>query len=135
MNRDSSELYRLVKRYRLDWRHPKELDPIMKMIERDRLRPRLAQIWIRKIDGWKKDQEKCFNPLPTAPDQETLGSFPIELGSLVENGCRIGIRLKPRHLLVAGTTGAGKSNILRRLIDGLDSLNRDNGRVHGDPGP
>ena len=67
MNRDSAELHRLVKRYRLDWRHPKELDPIMKMIERNRLRPRLAQIWIRKIQPWIEEQEKCFNPLPAAP--------------------------------------------------------------------
>ena len=135
MNREAAELYRRIKRYRLDYRHPRELDPIMKMIERNRLRPRLAQIWIRKIQPWIEEQEKCFNPLPAAPDQETLGSFPIELGKLVGNGVRVGVSLKPRQFLVAGATGSGKSNILRRLIDGFDALNRSNSSVHHDPRP
>ena len=133
MNREASELYRLIKRYRLDWRHPKELKFVLKRLERGRLQPWQAQRWIRKIQPWIKEQEKCFNPFPPAPDQEELGQFDIEIGELVENpGVRVGVRLldRPRHVLVAGSTGAGKSNILRILVNGLDTLNRNKNGIH-----
>jgi hypothetical protein len=129
MDRYVLELERSIKRYLLHWRHPKDLNPILKMIERGRMRPHLTKLWFKKIEPWIDSQEKCFNPFPPAPDKEQLGHFDIELGELIENpGVRIGIRvLKPgKHLIVSGTTGAGKSTILRRIVDGLNAINRGN---------
>ena len=134
MSYEVNTLYRLIKKYRLDCRHPRELDRVVKRIEDGRMRPQQAKRWLKKIRPWIRQQEMCFNPFGPAPDQETLGTFDIELGELVENpGVRVGLRLdRPRHLMVAGATGAGKSNVLRKLIDGIDAINRDSGRIHRD---
>jgi len=88
---------------------------------------------------WVEEQKRCFNPFSPAPSQEELGHFDIELGELIENpGVRVGIRIflkeGPKHVLVAGTTGSGKSNILRRLINGFDAINRAGGRISSNPG-
>jgi hypothetical protein len=137
MSDEIVQLCNLIKQWRLDARHPREMGRVMKKIERGRLTQREAKRWLRKIRPWIEEQQKRFNPLPPAPDQKELGQFDIELGELVERpGVRVGVRVLsgPRHLIVAGQTGAGKSNILRRLIDGLDTLNRNGGRIHQRPG-
>ena len=136
MSDEIVQLQTVIEQWRLDARHPKELGRVMKKIERGRLTQREAKRWLRKIRPWVEDQQKRFNPLPPAPDQAELGEFDIELGELAERpGVRVGVRVLsgPRHLIVAGQTGAGKSNILRRLIDGLDALNRNGGRIHQRP--
>jgi len=132
-------LYALIKRFRLDWRHPKELERVVRRIERGRMKPQQARRWLRRIRPWVEEQTRCFNPFPPAPSQEELGHFQIEVGELAERpGVRAGIRLgeagRSCHTIVAGTTGSGKTNILRRLIDGLDTLNRAGG-VHSNPDP
>jgi len=131
MNREAQQLYRSIKRYRLDWRYPKKLRAILKKIERGRLQSYQARTWLRRIRPWVEEQEKCFNPFPPAPSQEELGQFDIEVGELIENpGVRVGVRILdgPRHMLVTGGTGSGKSNILRRIVNGLDSLIREQGK-------
>ena len=136
MSDEILQLCNLIKQWRLDARHRRDLRRIMRKIERGLLTPREAKRWLRKIKPWIEEQQRRFNPLPPAPDQEELGEFDIELGELAENpGVRVGVRVRsgPRHLIVAGQTGAGKSNVLRRLIDGLDALNRNGGRIHKHP--
>ncbi len=133
MSDEIVQLQTLIKQWRLDARHPKELGRVMKKMERGRLTQREAKRWLRKIGPWIKGQQRRFNPLPPAPDQAELGQFDVELGELAERpGVRVGVRVLsgPRHLIVAGQTGAGKSNILRRLVDGLDALNRRGGSIH-----
>ena len=138
MNEEINQLYLLIKRFRLDWRHPEELSRVVRRIERGLMRPQQARRWLKKIGPWIEQQRRCFNPFPPAPDQEELGQFDVELGELVENpGVRIGVRLiqqAGRHLLISGLTGSGKSTILRRLIDGIDTINRNAMRFHNDPG-
>jgi hypothetical protein len=134
MSQETTTLYTLITRYRLHWRHPKELGPVLRKIEKDRLRPDQARRWLKKIKPWVEEQQRCFNPFPPAPDQEELGRFDIEVGHLTENpGVRVGVRLldRPRHLIAAGGTGSGKSNLLRRLIVGLDAINRGGIAHHG----
>jgi type IV secretory pathway ATPase VirB11/archaellum biosynthesis ATPase len=135
----SAQLYREIKRHRLHWRYPKKFGRILRRIEKGRLSPSQAQRWLRKIKPWIEEDEKCPNPFPPAPDQQTLGDFDIEIGSLKErsDNVRVGVRImdRPRHVLVAGTTGAGKTNILRRIFIGLNTINRNDGRIHSDPRP
>ena len=136
MNHEALQLYELIKHFRLNWRHP-ELERAVRKIERGRMRPQQAKRWLRKIRPWVEQQEQCFNPFKAAPDQEELGKFDIELAVLSEKPTvRVGIRVldRPRHIIVAGTTGSGKSNLLRKLINGLDAINRGTRRIHHDPG-
>ena len=136
MSAEAEKLFYLIKRYRLDWRHPRELRHVMRKLERGTLGQWQARIWLRRIQPWVKEQELCFNPFPPAPNQEELGHFDVEFGELIENpGVRVGIRLLDgaRHAIVAGYTGSGKSNLLRRLVDGLDAINRSNGRIYHNP--
>lgn len=65
--------------------------------------------------------------LPTPPEQDELladGPFDIEIGTLSENGLRVGIHLlrKVRHILIAGATGTGKTVMLRNLIVAIRKL-------------
>jgi hypothetical protein len=129
---DVAKLYELIKRYRLDWRHP-ELARIVKRIEKGRLRPDQARRWLKRIKPWVEEQERCFNPLRPAPDQSQLGSMDAELGELIERkGVRYGLRIRQpgKSLMACGTTGAGKSTILRRLVNELDRINRDALALH-----
>ena len=88
---DVTKLYKLIKQYRLDWRHP-ELARVMRRIEKGRLRPEQAKRWLKKIKPWVEEQERCFNPLRPAPEQPQLGSMDIELGELIEReGVRYGL--------------------------------------------
>lgn len=135
MNPQSVQLYELIKHHRLNWRHP-ELERIVRKIERDKMRPQEAKRWLRKIRPWVEQQERCFNPFPPAPSQEELGHFDIEVGELTEKpGVRVGVRVldRPRHVVAAGFTGTGKSNLLRKIIDGLNTINRGGGRIYNNP--
>jgi hypothetical protein len=137
MNEQTTQLLSLIRQYSLEARHPRELRRLMRKIERDQLTSAGVRRWLRKIKPWIEEQQRRFNPLPPAPDQEDLGRFDVEIGELVENpGVRVGLRVLsgPRHCICAGVTGSGKSNTLRRIIDGLDALNRHGGGIHHDPG-
>ena len=134
---DVAKLYQLIKRYHLDWRHPEKLTRVVKRIERGRMRPEQARRWLKKIKPWVEEQERCFNPLRPVPDQSQLGSMDAELGELIERkdvAVRYGLRVRQpgKSLMACGTTGAGKSTILRRLVDELDRINRDALALHND---
>jgi len=129
---DINRLHQLIKQWHLEWRHP-ELNRVLDKIDKGRLRPQQAKRWLRKIQPWVREQELRFNPFGPAPDQETLGQYDIEIGQVIGKSTRIGFNLeKPRHALITGQTGSGKSNLIRGLIDGIDAINRN--RIHRSPG-
>ena len=135
---DVATLYKLIKQYRLDWRHPKELKRVVKRIEKGRMQQHQVKRWHKKIQRWIEEQEICFNPLPPAPEQEELGRIDIEVGHLTENpDVRAGIKILDRagrSVIITGVTGSGKSNLIRKLIYGIDELNRAYDRTHNGPG-
>ena len=136
MNDTPAQLYRLIKQYHLDWRHPKELKRVVRRIEKGRMQPHQVKRWMKKIKPWIEQQEKCFNPFPPAPSKEELGRIDIEVGHLTENpDVRTGIKIldRPRSVIVAGVTGSGKSNLIRKLIYGIDQLNRAYDGIHNGP--
>lgn len=126
MDSDVALLYQEIQRYLLDWRYPDQIKKVLKRIERGRLTSSQAKRWRKKIKPWIEKQKRCFNPLPPAPDPTQLGKYDIVIGESIERpGTQIGIRLQPgKHLIVCGHTGSGKSTVLRRIIDGLDAINR-----------
>ena len=138
MDADTSRLYRLIKDWKLEWRYP-GLQKVVKKIEKGRMRPQQSRRLLKRIAPWVEEQRKCLNPFPPAPDQQMLGKFDIEIGKLKERSdtVRAGLRIsdRPRHVLVAGETGSGKTNVLRRIILGLNSINRNTGRIHNDTRP
>ena len=85
--------------------------------------------WLKRlVDA----QTRCPVLLKAPPEAEELGTYHVEIGELVEQlGVRVGLRVadRPRHLITAGATGAGKSVLLRRLVMALDAY----GRKHGCP--
>ena len=132
---DVAKLYDLIKRYREDWRHPEELARVVKRIEKGRLRPEQARRWLKKIKPWVEEQERCFNPLRPAPDQSQLGNMDVQLGKLIERKdvtVRYGLRVRQpgKSIMACGTTGSGKSTVLRRLVNELDRINRDALALH-----
>jgi hypothetical protein len=135
----SAQLKHEIEKHHLHWRHPKTVGRILRRIEKGRLNSRQARRWLKKIKPRIEEDEKCPNPFPPAPDQKTLGDFDIKIGSLKErsDNVRVGVRImdRPRHVLVAGTTGAGKTNILRRIFIGIDAINRNDGPIHSGPRP
>ena len=139
MNPDVAQLYQLIKRYRLDFRHPKQLSRVVSRIESGKMRSNEARRWLRKsiFRKWIKEQQRRFNPFPPAPNKDEIGNFDIETGELVEQPeVRVGIKIinsPGKHILECGQTGSGKSTVIRRIIDGIDSINRNAGRVHNDP--
>ncbi|HDY68194.1 MAG TPA: hypothetical protein ENH85_10415 [Candidatus Scalindua sp.] len=131
-------LYKDIKQWLLHWRHP-ELQRVLDRIEKGRMRPQQAKRWRKKIKPWREAQEKCLNPFGPPPgSQEELGRIDVEVGHLVENpDIRIGIKIldqKGKSVIAAGATGSGKSNLIRRLIYGIDALNQAYDRAHSSTG-
>jgi hypothetical protein len=133
---DVQILYRTIKQWLLHYRHP-SLERILKRIEKGRMGPDQAKRWLKRIRPWVKQQEIRFNPFGPAPQtQEELGDIDIEIGCLLEKpDVRIGFNLldRPRHTLITGETGYGKSNLIRRIIYEIDALNRAYEHAHHDP--
>jgi type IV secretory pathway ATPase VirB11/archaellum biosynthesis ATPase len=125
-------------KYRLHWRHP-ELQKVLRRIDKGRLQPYQVKRWMKKIQPWIEEQERCFNPFGPAPQtQDELGRIDIEVGHLIENPqVRVGIKIlddKGKSVIAAGATSSGKSNFIRKIIYGIDALNRAYDRTHNDPG-
>ncbi len=110
----------LIEKYVLHYRHPNKLAAIMKLLEHDRVRPALANRFIRKIQPWIKKQIEEGNYLPMPPTLEDLQleeePFDAVLGNLVERPeVPFGIHLcnGVHHVIVCGKPNAGKSVTLR----------------------
>ena len=95
--------------------------------ERDQINETQAKMHHRRLQPDIDKQKRCFNPLAKAPNQEELGEFDIEVGTVKETGGRVGIRFmdRPRHLIACGATGAGKTNLLMVVIHGIDRIKKD----------
>jgi len=129
MDQSSSQLYRLIKQYCLDFRHPDELARIIRKLERDRCRPQQAKRWLKKIRPWIEQQirEGNYLPMPPGIDDLTLDKEPIEivLGNLVERPevpFGLSISTGVHHIVIVGKPGSGKTVTLKAYIKGvLDS--------------
>jgi len=66
--------YQLDKRSRIVARHKKKL-------EEGKISEGMAKVWLHRIEPLVKAQERCFNPLPLAPDQDELPDWDIEVGT------------------------------------------------------
>jgi Tfp pilus assembly pilus retraction ATPase PilT len=139
MNPDAEQLYQLIKKYRLDFRHPKQLSRVVSRIESGKMRSSEARRWLKRpfLRRWTDEQQRRFNPFKPAPSREEIDTFDVEIGELVEQpGVRVGIKIinhPGKHILISGLTGSGKSTVVRRIIDGIDSINRNDGRIYNDP--
>lgn len=123
----ATQFIKLVKELRLDDRNP-EIDSMVKQIEMGLIPENVIKTCIPCLEPEIEKQKRCFNPLGKAPTQEELGKFDIEIGTLIEReGVRIGIRFmdRPRHMIAAGATGSGKTNLLRVTIHGLGKIKRN----------
>jgi hypothetical protein len=123
MNPDSAHLLNSIRKYKLDCRHPKELENIMKLLERDRMRPGLARRLIKKYQPWIKEQIIKGNYLPMPPTWEDLGldekPFDVYLGNCIERPeVPFGIHLSTgvHHILIFGKPLAGKTVALKVYI-------------------
>ena len=71
----------------------------------------------------------CFlHRPPTAEQLYANGPADLEFLTLVESGegLRYGLKLldRPRHVIVVGATGAGKTTVIRNIILKIDAHNR-----------
>lgn len=115
-----------VHAYGLADRYP-EIRQYLYLAQSGKLSEGMARALLMAIEPLILELERCPSTLPLAGDQNELGRFDVELGELIENpGTRIGIRLLdgPRHIIVFGTTGSGKTTLERQIIHGVDGLGR-----------
>jgi len=111
-------LLKQIVNYHLDKRDI-QIAVMRSRLENNRVNEGQARIWLQRIQPLVDEQERCFNPLPRAPDQDEMAPADIEVADVLENpGVRAGIRFtdRPRHIITCGATGSGKSTLLRRLI-------------------
>jgi hypothetical protein len=77
---------------------------------------------LQQLQALIQEQERRPNRLRAPPGEDVLyaaGRPDIELGTLADtDGLRFGVRLpgRPRHKLIIGSTGGGKTTLIRRLI-------------------
>lgn len=91
----------------------------------------LAKASLPWLDEYVEREERCRNLLPKVPDEDELPDFDVEIGELVENpGVRVGLRFtdSPRHVMISGATGFGKTVMLRRIVNGMDAHARRTGQ-------
>lgn len=121
-----NQLLQVIEAYRLEDRHPDEIEPIVLAAQHGMLSDSMAKAYLVMIEPWVDAQKRCWNGLSRAPNQEELGEYDIPLGELIERpGVRAGVRIldnRPRHILVSGATNSGKSALLRRLVIATEKL-------------
>jgi len=135
MDPDVNRLYRLIKQYRLDIRHAKELGYIVRRIESGRMRPQQARRWLkrRKFRRWIADQVREGNYLPAAPTPADLKLDDrvrdIVIGRSIEqpeSPIHIAVRSGVSHVLIVGKPNSGKSVTLRRYFKKLHDFGQRN---------
>jgi hypothetical protein len=126
MEQEENQLYQVIKKEKLDCRHPGELERIVKNIERGRARPYQIKRWSKKIRPYIEQQIREGNYLPMPPDVEDLNlnikPFDVVLGNLIERPeVPFGIYLSSgvHHIIICGKPGAGKTVTLKVYIKGI----------------
>jgi hypothetical protein len=125
MGKDVHKFHGLVEAYELEQRRQiyEQLKIPLKLYDLGQLPDSVAGYWVKKLKPCIEELEKCPIPFPLAPTQEELGHYDVEFGRLKENpSVRAGIILDgtPRHLVVSGATGSGKSTLIRRTVIGVN---------------
>lgn len=112
-------------------RHP-ELIPYYQMAMSGTLTEGMAKVLLVQLQGEVNkeiDFPNFLHRIPTDEQQLYADGMPdVEVGCLAENPkIRIGLRFldRPRHVLCSGSTGGGKSNLIRRIILGVEALNAE----------
>ena len=127
-----TRLLELIARYRLDERHP-QLRTIRRLCELGDFDDEdFAEAQLIALQPLTEAQERRWNGLNRVPTADELysGGPPIVIGRCAEDET-IPIGLFPRgafHGIVAGTTGAGKTVALRRLVMAIEELNQSRDR-------
>jgi hypothetical protein len=126
-------LYQAIAEYRLDDRFPDELGPIRQLLEWDELPEDMAEVMLYQIQPEIEKQKRRPNLLHRAPRMEEL--YPnappeVSLGHLAERpAVPVGMFLnEPAHGIFAGTTKAGKTTAIRKLIIALEEHSRSSDR-------
>ena len=126
-----ARLLHLIAAYRLEDRFPAQIRPIVLMAEHGMLSEEDAEALRHHIRPFIEAQKDFPNLLHRLPTEEQYGdaAFPdAPLGSLVEElDLAFGLRIldRPRHVLIAGSTGSGKTTAIRLIIRGIDRLNQE----------
>lgn len=107
-------------------------------IERGIMSEQRAKGYLTQVSDFIRHLDDFPNHLHRPPTREQLyaaGKPDVELGTLVEGdeSIRFGLRLidRPRHVLIAGATGSGKTTALRNIIINVDNIGRQKGGKEG----
>jgi hypothetical protein len=133
MNPEASHLYRLIKQYVLDWRHPDLLARVVRRLEKDKLSQSQVRRWMRKIKPWIEEQVLKQNYLPCPPDPQAFGTeqkpFDLSLGFLSERPeVPFGVNVSEgvHHAIIVGKPGSGKTVTLKVYISKIIEFNQQN---------
>lgn len=124
-------LYELIRRYHLDrWPH---VARILRLIEWGRCSDGMAKVGLYTIQPLIEQQERRPNLLFRPPELDELyptGAPELVVGHLEENE-DVALGLAPQgafHSMLVGTTGAGKTVALRRLVSVIEERNQHGGQ-------
>lgn len=124
-----NQLLQVIEAYRLEDRHPEEIEPIVLAAQHGMLSDAMAKGYLMSIQQMLDDSDDHPNFLHRPPAEEQLyseGRPNIEIGNLLEGERqRFGLRIRNRtpHVLAAGATGGGKTTLLRAIIHQVEALN------------
>jgi hypothetical protein len=130
MNPEGASLYRQIKEFLLDYRHPDQLERVVKKLEKDRMSPGQIRRWIRRIQPWIEKQIREGNYLPLPPKMEDLGidqkPFQIQMGHLCERPdvpFSMNVTDGVHHLVIVGKPESGKTVSLKVYLTGIEAWN------------
>ena len=86
-------------------------------------RAKALQVRCDQVIDYYRLHTNCLMRPPTEEELHDQGPPDVEIGTLVENDLRLGLNFsdRPRHMLITGATGSGKTNALRIMIHRLDA--------------
>ncbi len=116
-----------IRRYRLD--HNPRIERLRKFAEQGHMSEFQARAHLLRLEKDIQrsiDQPNFLHRPPTKEQLDADGPLDVPLGSLVEADLPFGLRMRdrPRHVLVAGSTGSGKTTAIRRIIEAIDRLDQ-----------
>jgi hypothetical protein len=123
-----SALHQVIVQYRLDEKQPYWRN-VKLLIERGMLPDHICKALLHKAKRAAQDQEDYPDYLHRSPTAEQLyaaGEPQVRLGTVLEDpNLVIGVRFdRPFHGIVAGTTGFGKTTLIRSLLRAIHEFNQ-----------